>query len=203
MLEEIRRIPKQKRAREKYQAILNASIIVLAREGYTGTSTSNIAQQAGVAVGSLYEYFPNKESIFTAFLDSKIEDILQKIKASTPSNKKLLTQLSTQSSLKSWLKLVVEASYSNRDLLRVLVSEVPGVLDLLSLKNLDFYLLPLAKFLSEGKDLSDTQLATKTHILSTILYGFMIRSFFTENVLSVDETSDELYKVISSYSLVS
>lgn len=200
MLAEVRRIPKQQRAREKYQAILNASIIVLAKEGYAGTNTSNIAQQAGVAVGSLYEYFPNKESIFTAFLDSKIEEILEQINTSARKNKNLTNKPSVQASLKEWLNLAVEACYLNRDLLRVLVSEIPGVLNLLSLQNLDTQLLPLAKFLSEGSNLSDKQLATKTYILSNMLYGFMIRSFFSETMLSVEQTSEELYKIIASYS---
>jgi len=200
MLAEIRRIPKQKRSREKYEAILSASIIVLSREGYVGTNTSNIAQEAGVAVGSLYEYFPNKESIFMAFLDTQVEDILRQIKTSVVTNKILSRKNETESPLKSWLRLVVEACHLNRNLLRVLVSEIPGILDLLSLQNLDVQLMPLAKFLNEGSNLSEEQLAKKTYILSNLLSGFLIRSFFSENSLSIDDTTEELYKVISSYS---
>jgi len=200
MLAEIRRIPKQKRSREKYEAILSASIIVLSREGYVATNTSNIAQEAGVAVGSLYEYFPNKESIFMAFLDTQVEDILRQIKTSVVTNKILSRKNETESPLKSWLRLVVEACHLNRNLLRVLVSEIPGILDLLSLQNLDVQLMPLAKFLNEGGNLSEEQLAKKTYILSNLLSGFLIRSFFSENSFSIDETTEELYKVISSYS---
>lgn len=199
MLAEVRRIPKQKRAREKYEAILNASIVVLSREGYAGTNTSNIAHEAGVAVGSLYEYFPNKESIFMAFLDTKVEDILKQIKASAVKNKISSNKTDTEYSLKTWLRLVVEVCHLNRNLLRVLVSEIPGILDLLSLQNLDAQLLPLAKFLAAGHTLSDEQLAKKTYMLSNVLYGFMIRSFFSESVLSIDDTTEELYKIISAY----
>ena len=199
---EIRRVPKQKRAQEKYQAILNASIVVLAREGYDGTNTSNVAIEAGVAVGSLYEYFPNKESIFTAFLDSKIADVLEIIKESAKKAGQLKhsEQGGSNDNLKTWLLLALGVCENNRDLLRVLVSEIPGVLNLISLKNLDEQLLPLAKFLADGKKMSASELNTKTYILSNTLYGFMIRSFFAETPLSVDETADELLKLITAYS---
>jgi AcrR family transcriptional regulator len=42
-------------------AILQASARVLLERGYLGMNTNFVAQQAGVSVGSLYQYFPNKE----------------------------------------------------------------------------------------------------------------------------------------------
>ncbi len=57
-----RRKPCQKRSEETVGAILEAAARVFAREGY-GATTNRVAQTAGVSIGSLYEYFENKDSL--------------------------------------------------------------------------------------------------------------------------------------------
>jgi AcrR family transcriptional regulator len=58
-----RKKPQQRRSAHLVAAILQAAVRVLEREGAAGFTTSRVAEQAGVSVGSLYQYFPNKESI--------------------------------------------------------------------------------------------------------------------------------------------
>jgi AcrR family transcriptional regulator len=58
-----RKTPKQVRSARLVDAILKAAIRVLEREGAAGFTTIRVAERAGVSVGSLYQYFPNKESI--------------------------------------------------------------------------------------------------------------------------------------------
>lgn len=55
--------PRQSRSRATVEAILEAATEVLNREGYDETSTNKIAARAGVSIGSLYQYFPNKDVI--------------------------------------------------------------------------------------------------------------------------------------------
>ena len=50
------------------EAILDATARVLVREGYARTSTNRVAAVAGVSIGSLYQYFPNKESLVAALV---------------------------------------------------------------------------------------------------------------------------------------
>src|SRR5215217_1286103 len=61
-----RKLPTQDRSKETVEAILQATAIVLKREGYDRASTRRVAEVAGVSVGSLYQYFPNKESLVVA-----------------------------------------------------------------------------------------------------------------------------------------
>ena len=61
-----RRIPRQQRAQESCAAIFAATAQVLAREGMAGLSTNHIAARAGVSVGTLYQYFPNKQAVLLA-----------------------------------------------------------------------------------------------------------------------------------------
>src|SRR5690349_24884202 len=58
-----RKQPKQARSADLVATILEASIQVLAKEGAARFTTVRVAEKAGVSVGSLYQYFPNKAAI--------------------------------------------------------------------------------------------------------------------------------------------
>ncbi len=66
-----RRVPTQARAKQKVQKILAAAREVLVEEGPEGFNTNLVARRAGVGIGSLYEYFPNKQAI----VDDMIEEL--------------------------------------------------------------------------------------------------------------------------------
>ncbi|BDP44648.1 TetR family transcriptional regulator (plasmid) [Deinococcus aetherius] len=61
-----RRRPRQVRSRRRVAKILDAALHVFAERGYGATTTTAIAEQAGVSVGSLYQFFPNKEAVLYA-----------------------------------------------------------------------------------------------------------------------------------------
>lgn len=69
---EPRRKPKQERARQAVAAIEQACIKILEQEGPQHLTTTRIAEVAGVNVGSLYQYFPNKEAIVAAVFAAKL-----------------------------------------------------------------------------------------------------------------------------------
>lgn len=58
-----RKQPQQARSTELVAAILDAAVQVLAKEGAQRFTTARVAERAGVSVGSLYQYFPNKAAI--------------------------------------------------------------------------------------------------------------------------------------------
>jgi len=58
-----RKAPRQGRSKQLVEAILEAAVRVLSREGAGRFTTARVAETAGVSVGSLYQYFPNKEAI--------------------------------------------------------------------------------------------------------------------------------------------
>jgi AcrR family transcriptional regulator len=58
-----RKQPRQARSADLVAAILNAAAQVLAKEGAHHFTTARVAEKAGVSVGSLYQYFPNKAAI--------------------------------------------------------------------------------------------------------------------------------------------
>lgn len=58
-----RKQPRQRRAQATVDAILMAAAHILKTEGFARATTNRIAEKAGVSIGSLYQYFPNKESV--------------------------------------------------------------------------------------------------------------------------------------------
>lgn len=58
-----RKNPKQARSNDLVAAVLDAAVQVLKAEGARRFTTARVAERAGVSVGSLYQYFPNKASI--------------------------------------------------------------------------------------------------------------------------------------------
>lgn len=64
-----RRKPKQARSKEKVERVLQAARTILETEGAGAFNTNRIAKEAKIGVGSLYEYFPNKESIAQRLLE--------------------------------------------------------------------------------------------------------------------------------------
>lgn len=59
----LRKSPKQTRSADLVAAILDAAVQVLEKEGAQRFTTARVAERAGVSVGSLYQYFPNKAAI--------------------------------------------------------------------------------------------------------------------------------------------
>ncbi|MFJ8068010.1 TetR/AcrR family transcriptional regulator [Peribacillus sp. NPDC096447] len=79
--------------RPKYNQIIDAAVIVIAQNGYYQAQVSKIAKQAGVADGTIYLYFKNKEDILISLFHEKmgyfVEQIEEEIKGKTTASDKL------------------------------------------------------------------------------------------------------------------
>jgi AcrR family transcriptional regulator len=69
-------VPRQARAKETVESLLQATEQVLSRDGYDRASTNRIAARAGVNIASLYQYFPNKEALVAALIDRQLERLM-------------------------------------------------------------------------------------------------------------------------------
>ena len=79
---EPRKRPRQARSRETYAAILEATAHILEAEGLEAANTNAIAERAGVSVGSLYQYFPDKAAILAELIrlaEQDMGDMLEKL----------------------------------------------------------------------------------------------------------------------------
>jgi len=116
-----RKQPRQARAERTREWILLAAAQVFAEHGYAAGTTNRIADRAGVSIGSLYQYYPNKDAILVELMTAHVESGLTAIRA------RLGDGLPTE--LDALLRMFVRAAIDNhRDdprLHRVLFEEAP------------------------------------------------------------------------------
>lgn len=121
-----------KKHRPKYNQIIDAAVVVIAENGYHHAQVSKIAKQAGVADGTIYLYFKNKEDILISLFQEKMGEFVEKIRLKTAgiesATEKLLMLVETHFTLLSQnhhLAIVtqLELRQSNKDL-RLKINEV-------------------------------------------------------------------------------
>ena len=74
-----RKSPVQARSSATVEAVLEATIQVLLKDGKERLTTTRVAERAGVSVGTLYQYFPNKSALLQATLRRHMEEIAETI----------------------------------------------------------------------------------------------------------------------------
>ncbi len=71
----MRRKPSQERSKQVVEALLEATGQIIAERGLAQASTNHIARRAGVSIGSLYQYFANKDELLAALFDKLVDDL--------------------------------------------------------------------------------------------------------------------------------
>jgi len=80
-----RKAPRQARSLATVEVILAAAARVLSRESLAGFNTNRIAEVAGVSVGSLYQYFPNKTALVVALIEREQARLAEGLEAAVTS----------------------------------------------------------------------------------------------------------------------
>ncbi|MEZ5999461.1 TetR/AcrR family transcriptional regulator [Hyphomonas sp.] len=78
---EPRKLPSRKSSRERVDAILNATRELIAKDGLETLNTNQIAEHAGIPIGSVYQYFPNKQAIVYALVQDYLTELEARIEA--------------------------------------------------------------------------------------------------------------------------
>jgi len=72
----MRKEPRQARSRATVEVIVRAGARVLADRGWAGFTTNEVAEVAGVSIGSIYQYFPDKRALTDAIRRHHLDDVL-------------------------------------------------------------------------------------------------------------------------------
>ena len=115
-----RKAPRQSRSQATVTAILDATAHILVTSGIAAASTNAVAERAGVSVGSLYQYFPNKEALFAALHARHGEQMMEVIQ-------RALTKAvgaTLDDALTGLIEAAVEAHRVDADLHRVLEQQL-------------------------------------------------------------------------------
>lgn len=116
-----RRNPRQERARATVDAVLEAAAQVLEAKGLKGATTNAIAERAGVSVGSLYQYFPDKGSLVLALYERH----LAQLEPAMAAHFQEAEGLSLEAAVPHLIGGLVGLYQARPALHRVLVEEVP------------------------------------------------------------------------------
>ncbi|ABD86366.1 TetR/AcrR family transcriptional regulator [Rhodopseudomonas palustris] len=100
-----RKLPRQARSLATVGVILDATALLLVDEGYDKTTTNRIAERAGVSIGSLYQYFPNREAVVAA--------VAQRVEAETSGPLWQILSDTRGQDLRGELKLIVSTSINS------------------------------------------------------------------------------------------
>jgi len=128
-----RKRPRQARSKATVDSILEATSRVLVKHGFDRLSTNAVAAAAGVSIGSLYQYFPNKESLVSALIDRHMEEMNAAIVAELAR----VATLPLAEAARCVVELTIRAHAIDPELHRVLTEQVPRVGKLARLRELD------------------------------------------------------------------
>lgn len=105
------RKPQQQRSKATVEAIIEAGFICVAEQGARHTTTRHIADKAGISVGSLYEYFSNKQMIFDAMNQRVVADVVKMIQPMMAE----LVQMPVEDTIRTVLKAFETLLRQNND----------------------------------------------------------------------------------------
>ena len=111
-----RKKPTQKRSINTVEAVFEACIQVLLVSGVERLTTTKVAERAGVSVGTLYQYFPNKESLLSAVLENYLGAVITEVEAACTAGKGQALDAMASLVVKSFL----QAKMRNQDVSKAL-----------------------------------------------------------------------------------
>ena len=115
----MRKAPRQRRSQVMVDVILQAAARVLAKSGWAKFNTNEVARIAGVSIGSLYQYFPNKLALAEAIRQQHLAAILQVLAGASTQEDSLAIRV------ERLIEGIIAAHLINPSLHRVLLDEVP------------------------------------------------------------------------------
>lgn len=191
-----RKQPKQERSQVTVEAILSATAHILTENGYNQLTTNRVAERAGVSIGSLYQYFPNKEALIFALAEQHANEMVQLAKQHLEG----LSDRTIPEVLRQIIKAALAAHAVNPKLHRVLHEQIPHSevmkrLDQAKIENL------LQSFLAQRSD----QLRPKNLELAVFMVERTIRALIHGSMidhpelLKTGELEQELTLMLSAY----
>jgi AcrR family transcriptional regulator len=133
-----RRRPVQQRAHITVEAMLDAAVKLLKRAGSASLTTNRIAETAGVSIGSVYQYFPNKQAIYRALHERhivQVDSVMQR-------RLRACADATLEELIGSMIDGMIEVHEADPELSTLLQSEVPHRAD----NTVDFSIRNLSLF---------------------------------------------------------
>ena len=156
------------KTQEKRKVILDAALKTFVKRGYPETRVSEIATEAGVAEGTLYNYFHSKEDIFLALFDEKWGGIIYQIK-------NLISRIDNPNDkLKAIFSLVVRMFKKDRYLAEIFLIDIKQssiFLNNYTINRITEFISLIEQVLEEGKRKGIYRRDLDTRVAKMVIFG--------------------------------
>ncbi len=199
MLKLGRKDPKQSRSKGTVDAIFGAVTHILNKDGVAHLTTNKIAEVAGVSVGSLYQYFKNKESIYEGILLRLTQDNLDTFEKILKESKPATI------SIKDIIKVIVHNHFESMQKMdkvaTVLLEYAPKVLNASHFKKSDERII---KFLMDQINQHNIEIKPQNKeqaffVCSQAMRSVLFMSFLNRSAEERELIKDELIEMLTSY----
>ena len=195
-LQKPRKLPKQERSQATVSAILIATTRILTEEGYDKFNTNRVAELAGVSVGSLYQYFPNKEALLYALGEHHANEMAQLAQHHLEG----LGDRSILEVLQQIIKAVLAAYAVNPKLYRILHQQVPRSEEMRKLDDARIEQMLYAFLALHREQLRPQNLDITVFIISRTIKALLYDAIVDRpNLLKNGELEQEIMSMLSSY----
>ncbi|MBS0969136.1 MULTISPECIES: TetR/AcrR family transcriptional regulator [Yersiniaceae] len=197
-----RKMPVQSRSEATVDAILEATLQVLIADGLERCTTTRVAERAGVSVGTLYQYFPHKQSLLNSLLARHLNDVSQAVIACCAEQHGTALQPMISALVSTYLEAkfarpeasralyVIAMDHGGEEILQQVQDEMRGAVSAL---------------LSSAADASFTEADTVAVILITSLAGVLCHAVGSDAAASPDALYPHLntlgYAYVKAYAV--
>jgi AcrR family transcriptional regulator len=191
----MRKEPRQARSRATVEMIVQAGARILGDEGWAGFTTNKVADLAGVSIGSLYQYFPDKRSLVDAIRHRHLDDCLAVMQKSQTAG------LSPVQFVASLVRGMIAAHSIYPRLHRVLLDEAPSSDDYrnpnskFEVEYLAYYAAAVSTYRKRRPNMADQ---TAALVISDAIDG-VIHNAARRGALGDPAIQNELIRLVSLY----
>jgi len=160
----------RKKDEEKRKKILNAATKVFARVGFSNTRIQDVAQEAGIAHGTVYLYFKSKDDLFISIFQESLGELIDYISSEVQKKD------SAEDKLRRMISLQLDVIEENPDLTKLILIEFPRTGNFLNDRNIDVlsnYIDVIGDVLKNGIEEGIFSTNVKPDIIATMIYAAM------------------------------
>lgn len=191
-----RKQPTQDRAAKTRQRILEAAAHVFAEYGYVAGTTNRIAECAEVSIGSLYQYFPNKDAILHALMDAHVDAGAELL------GKRLADGLPEQldEALRIFVRATIDNHRDNPRLHRVLFEEAPRAPAFLSrLHDLEQSMVDVTAGLLDNHPAVQAKGRLRARVVVATIESLVHRLIASPDPADPQQLEDEIVRLLTGY----
>ncbi|WP_237163368.1 TetR/AcrR family transcriptional regulator [Paenibacillus sp. BIHB 4019] len=191
-----------KKQTDKQQKLVETAIKIFAEKGFANTSTSEIAQTAGVSEGAIFRHYGNKENLLLSivlpflkeFLPNAIEETFNELLSQNPTTFEIF--------IRELIKNRVHFIHENKKLFQILVKEIlyreefKKEMQPLYSENILQHLTIVIEMFKERGDLIEIPSSILLRMLLTFLGGYLISRFMVLNEDFIKDEEAELEEVV-------